>query len=591
MVRTAGYMYAKHEACKIGSILVPRACTTTCGCLPCLHAASVELPIPAGTFVPAHGLGVHLGRPRSPCGKTMVASLRYPHWVIDGRVFDLTPFIPKHPGGARWFARSHGRDISAAVHHYHSNPRKVRRLLDRYEVSGISAAEALDPGLNVPPFILPEAFDARAHTPEIIGDAHAEDALLADVHRVIHTPHMRTQLRRADLAFDTIAVILLIIHLVLAFPAVASSSCEGWLGATLVCVGLVLTRTALAAVGHYHCHRAKDGWTDWADALFDIQYVGASLVLFDGHVLLHHLYTQSHADVKRTVFTAMLGLPRLWRIPVFSMMRMGNLLSGMWVRYVTFSREPEPAGSHWPPIKHASFLALRALLLWELWHAVRCNRGGLWLAQFLLVIWLNQLLIVASHDFELPSSDADANVDPSQAAAKTPSDAALHPAAATAAATVAAAATSAATDAATDASASATPSRPSKRPQRHDWAEHQVRVSFDMSVTGYRPLDLFLTAGLSSHRAHHVLPYQRSGFANLLSEPALQAACEKHNVPWEPTRSFPCERLPILLRHYFLSPPRGRLASVGLLRETFDVPTLRLAAELIFFAFLGEGGI
>ena len=112
-----------------------------------------------------------------------------------------------------------------------------------------------------------------------------------------------------------------------------------------------------------------------------------------------------------------------------------------------------------------------------------------------------------------------------------------------------------------------------------------------MSVTGWRYVDIFLSAGLSSHRAHHLLPYQRSGFANILSEAPIRAACEKHGVPWERTRSFPRERLPTLVRHYFCSPPRGPLAGVGLLRESFDVRAIKLAAELIVYGFVGEGGI
>ena len=45
-------------------------------------------------------------------------------FIIDGNAYDLREWIPKHPGGAIWFARSHGRDISAAIHSYHSNPDK-----------------------------------------------------------------------------------------------------------------------------------------------------------------------------------------------------------------------------------------------------------------------------------------------------------------------------------------------------------------------------------------------------------------------------------------------------------------------------------
>lgn len=43
-------------------------------------------------------------------------------YIIDGKAYDLTDWIPIHPGGAIWFARSNGRDISAAVHAYHKNP-------------------------------------------------------------------------------------------------------------------------------------------------------------------------------------------------------------------------------------------------------------------------------------------------------------------------------------------------------------------------------------------------------------------------------------------------------------------------------------
>ena len=156
----------------------------------------------------------------------------------------------------------------------------------------------------------------------------------------------------------------------------------------------------------------------------------------------------------------------------------------------------------------------------------------------------------------------------------------------------------------------------------------QVRVSFDMSVSGNRFLDIFLSAGLSCHRVHHLLPcapprphalrpcaccwnlrplryrectlgmfarwlrYQRSGFANILSEEAVKAACAKHDVKWERTRSFPRERVPLLASHYLCSPPRGsKSANAGLIGEMFDLSALRLAGELIFFGFLGEGGI
>ena len=48
----------------------------------------------------------------------------YPYYLIDGKVYDLKEWIPKHPGGSVWFARSHGTDITAAVYSHHSNPKE-----------------------------------------------------------------------------------------------------------------------------------------------------------------------------------------------------------------------------------------------------------------------------------------------------------------------------------------------------------------------------------------------------------------------------------------------------------------------------------
>jgi hypothetical protein len=39
-----------------------------------------------------------------------------------------------------------------------------------------------------------------------------------------------------------------------------------------------------------------------------------------------------------------------------------------------------------------------------------------------------------------------------------------------------------------------------------DWGVFQVKNSFDMSVVGNQYIDIFLTAGLGTHRVHHVLP-------------------------------------------------------------------------------------
>ena len=100
-----------------------------------------------------------------------------------------------------------------------------------------------------------------------------------------------------------------------------------------------------------------------------------------------------------------------------------------------------------------------------------------WLVQFFLTLWFNTFLVVASHDFEESNSEAELAVIP--------------------------------------------------EPLRDDWAARQICLSYDLSVVGNRWIDLFLSAGLSPHRVHHVLPYQGSGFANLATEDTVREVCAR----------------------------------------------------------------
>lgn len=102
-----------------------------------------------------------------------------------------------------------------------------------------------------------------------------------------------------DFIFDLVGMLLLCFHLFLSFVSIPYEVLPAWLMVPL----FLLTRTGMASVGHYHSHRKKDGITDWGDAIFDIQYVGTSIIAFDGHGMIHHSQTNSLADVKRTVFT------------------------------------------------------------------------------------------------------------------------------------------------------------------------------------------------------------------------------------------------------------------------------------------------
>jgi hypothetical protein len=87
-------------------------------------------------------------------------------------------------------------------------------------------------------------------------------------------------------------------------------------------------------VGHYLIHRPQTGINKVLSSVFDINYVPLALVVTDGHTLLHHPYTQSEVEIKRNVFTAMLELPRYYRIPVHSLHKIGHVVTGMFARIV-----------------------------------------------------------------------------------------------------------------------------------------------------------------------------------------------------------------------------------------------------------------
>lgn len=188
-------------------------------------------------------------------------------------------------------------------------------------------------------------------------------------------PEWKAKIARADLLFDLAALSLFFVHLFLSFYATYYHIIPSWILAVL----LACTRTSMGAVGHYHVHRKKDGVKDWGEFLFDMQYVGAALVTYDGHVMLHHLHTNSSADSKRTVFTGLLGLPRIWRIPAEILRRFAHLISGMLLRFITFYLI-EVENCRRPLLKNIQFLVIRSILIGEFFFAFYTGNLALWIA-------------------------------------------------------------------------------------------------------------------------------------------------------------------------------------------------------------------
>lgn len=199
--------------------------------------------------------------------------------------------------------------------------------------------------------------------------------------------------------------------------------------------------------------------------------------------MIHHSQTNSLADVKRTVFTGVVQIPRLWRVPAETIRRIGLIFTGVYIRWISlFIIENE----NWPRlfIKQLWIFIARAILIAEILVCWYSDHMGIWFTQYFITTWYNLFLIVSSHDFE-GGYDTKADLSPGQ-----------------------------------------------------DWGVFQVVNSTDMSVTGNKYIDCFLTAGLGTHRAHHLLPGQKSGFANIITEPIVKEECEKRGMKWLPYQNF-----------------------------------------------------
>jgi hypothetical protein len=267
------------------------------------------------------------------------------------------------------------------------------------------------------------------------------------------------------------------------------------------------------------------------------------LVVADGHTLLHHPHTQSEVDIKKNVFTMMMRLPRVYRIPLHTIHKFGHTVTGMAIRIADVARitrrvgADQAYGSWRNALPHfIGSSGVRLLLVGELVSFILAGDFLAWALQFVATLWVSTLLIVASHDFEEDAEGRSFETD--------------------------------------------------------DWGIHQLEESHDLKVVGNRYVDCFLSAGLSSHRVHHVLPYQRSGFANIATEDVLGEEAAKFGVEWLPAKSFVTDRLPKLCRTYLLS--RSRQAEErnwGFIREHCSPAACKASAAYVAAGFIGLGSV
>ncbi|MDT5136467.1 MAG: hypothetical protein QOD58_729 [Mycobacterium sp.] len=474
-------------------------------------------------------------RPGPPPGGPPVLS---DVWVYNGRAYDLSDWIAKHPGGAFMIGRTKNRDITAIVASYHKDPAKVERMLKRYALDRDATPRDIHPKHNAPPFLFKDDFNSWRDTPKYSFDNKGD--LMHRVKARLAEPALAARIKRMDTLFNVVVVLLAIGYFAVQGVRLAEPR---WMPLWAFVIAMVLLRSSLVGYGHYALHRAQRGFNRVFSNAFDLNYIALSLVVADGHTLLHHPYTQSDVDIKKNVFTMMMRLPRLYRVPVHTLHKFGHTVTGMAVRIAdvwNMTRKvgvKEGYGSWRNALPH--FLGssgVRLLLVSEMVVFALAGDFWAWALQFVATLWVSTFMVVASHEFE-DKTEASVVIG-------------------------------------------------------EDWGVDQVEHANDLMVIGNRYVDCFLSAGLSSHRVHHVLPFQRSGFANIVTEDVLREESAKFGVEWLPAKSFVTERLPKLCRTYLLSRSRqAREENWGFLREHLSPAALKESVNYVAGGFAGIGSV
>jgi hypothetical protein len=250
----------------------------------------------------------------------------------------------------------------------------------------------------------------------------------------------------------------------------------------------------------------------------------------DGHVQLHHAYTHTGADVKTMFFGAIWELPQLYRGIGYTFHKLGLLLSGMVIRILEISlMEFNFSVFPW------QFWALRAFMTAEFWISYSNGKLVPFFISFVLTLWFSTFLVLSSHDFEEFYEDPNGGY-------------------------------------------------------HEDWGIFQLQNCHDMTIVGNKHLDMLFSAGLSSHRAHHLFPYQHSGFANIATEELIKKHLPDFGMEWHRPKNFWTERAPYVFGFCFLHPTIG-MEDVGFVRQHLSFTGVFKTVKFIATGFFGINAV
>eukprot|EP00048_Salpingoeca_helianthica_P016522 m.232782 g.232782 ORF g.232782 m.232782 type:complete len:448 (-) comp18859_c0_seq1:27-1370(-) len=186
-------------------------------------------------------------------------------WLIHGKLYDLTPFLASHPGGAVWLELVRGYDCTVEFETHHLDESKTAPLLAKYYVRDCDKGTA-----------------AQAYTFEENGFYKSlKRALCAELKK-----HQTTS--RPSLAMHILSGIAVSLYLLsFAWMLVAQS-----VPSAFVC-GLFLY--PLLGVGHNFFHQRDNVWM----YAFDLSCFG-SYHWRTSHAISHHHYPNLDLDIEAT---------------------------------------------------------------------------------------------------------------------------------------------------------------------------------------------------------------------------------------------------------------------------------------------------
>ena len=56
------------------------------------------------------------------------------YWIVENKMYDLSQYINKHPGGESWLRLTQGQDVTEHFVVHHLNEKKARDVLAKYYV-------------------------------------------------------------------------------------------------------------------------------------------------------------------------------------------------------------------------------------------------------------------------------------------------------------------------------------------------------------------------------------------------------------------------------------------------------------------------